>query len=204
MKIALFGATGNAGSHLLKALLAAGHEVSILVWDSKRPNLSNPTLRILEGDVLNLEDVRKTLEGQEMVISALNEGLTITRHTQSLGTANLIRVMQEKNIHRIICLGATGILQFDETELINQQPNYPVSNRKASAEHERVWKLLENSDLEWTMVCPPWIVDAPHDGRFMVKANYTPTQHPQINRVATARTSVVVPASLTTGGRPRV
>lgn len=72
--VALAGATGNLGSDILKALLAAGFEVIILTWQGSKsadtlPAHSNPKIiSIVYQDTKNLISA---LQGIDAVVSAL-------------------------------------------------------------------------------------------------------------------------------------
>ena len=131
MKIALFGGTGKAGRHLLEALLEVGHEVTALVRTPQNLLMSHANLKIVQGDVLEAEPVLQALEGQEIVISAISEGTTPVRKTQSGGIANILAAMQQKGIRRIICMGGAGLLQFNQTERVNEQPWFPAMLKDA-------------------------------------------------------------------------
>ncbi|MEI9958699.1 MAG: hypothetical protein WDM90_20855 [Ferruginibacter sp.] len=41
-------------------------------------------------------------------------------------------------------------------------------------EHQKVYEYLKESELDWTLVCPPEIVSQLATGSFVTKANYTP------------------------------
>lgn len=181
MKIALFGGTGKAGRHLLEALLEVGHEVTALVRTPQNLLMSHANLKIVQGDVLEAEPVLQALEGQEIVISAISEGTTPVRKTQSGGIANILAAMQQKGIRRIICMGGAGLLQFNQTERVNEQPWFPAMLKDVALEHMEVLRLLQTSSFEWTIVCPPMILNAPHDGKFMVTADHAPTQNNEVN-----------------------
>jgi uncharacterized protein len=68
MKIALFGSTGRVGSVVFQRAVSE-HEVNRLV--RRGSGQEAPGTEII-GDVLNEEDVMKTIEGSDAVISCLN------------------------------------------------------------------------------------------------------------------------------------
>jgi putative NADH-flavin reductase len=71
MKIAVFGGTGRTGVPLLKEALDRGLEVKALVRTPAKMNFSGQQLEVIEGDALDENDVRKTVEGTDAVISVL-------------------------------------------------------------------------------------------------------------------------------------
>lgn len=180
MKIALFGATGHAGKYILHEALHAGYEVTVLV---RHPEKLQPqkNLHIVKGDALNMEDVLTAIQGQEAVVSAISEGPEIVHKTQSKAVQYMLQAMKQANVQRIICMGANGILQFNEQELLRDQPSYPSLYKPLSYEHSAVNEQLRQSGLQWTQVCPPTIVAAPADGKFLVKEDYLPSNNMEAN-----------------------
>jgi putative NADH-flavin reductase len=181
MKLVLFGATGHTGAYILEEALKAGHEVTVLVRHPEKLRQQSDRLKVVTGDAMNEEDVLKAVKGQDAVLSAISEGPEIQHKTQTVATGNMISAMQQNGVERIICLGSSGILQFNETELIRDQPSYDALYRPLSYEHSSVNKQLQQTQLKWTQVCPPTILAAPADGKFAVKAEYPPTENMEVN-----------------------
>lgn len=180
LKLAIFGATGHTGKYILRAALDAGHSVTVLVRDkTKVADISG--LKVIEGDALNPEDVLLAVDGQDAVISAISEGPDIRQKIQSTALANIVKAMEQQGVQRLICMGAVGILQFNAGELVRDQPFYPELYRPLSFEHSAVFKMLQTTRLQWTQVCPPTILAAHADGRFVVKADYPPNEKMEVN-----------------------
>jgi putative NADH-flavin reductase len=74
MKIAIIGATGFVGSHLVKEALQRGHQVTAIVRTAAKVKLNHPNLSVKQGDVLQQEELAGLLAGQEVVLSAYNAG----------------------------------------------------------------------------------------------------------------------------------
>lgn len=75
MKIALFGATGRVGHHMLEKALSEGHSVTALVQSPKKL-ATHEKLTAIQGDVRNQQDVDKTISGVDVVLSSLGTGET--------------------------------------------------------------------------------------------------------------------------------
>lgn len=56
---------------LLCTSLSTGYNVTVLVRDPARLPAEHKACRVVVGDVLNKEDVKKTMEGQDAVIIIL-------------------------------------------------------------------------------------------------------------------------------------
>lgn len=70
MKIFVTGGTGNIGQYVVKALLAAGHEVVLYTRTPQRiPSLSDqPGVSAVAGDILDLDRLKTSLPGCDAVV----------------------------------------------------------------------------------------------------------------------------------------
>lgn len=173
MKVILFGATGLAGSAILTELIKAGHKVTAFVRTPSKVSLQHPQLQIVQGDVMNENEVLEAVKGNIAIVSAISEGPNIVNHTQSKGNANIIKAAQQLGLQRIICMGSAGILQLNDKQLIRDKA-YPPAYYPISEEQYNVYQQLEKSNLKWTQVCPPMILDKEADGRYLTRADYKP------------------------------
>lgn len=64
MKVIVFGGSGFIGSHVADALTEHGHEVT--VYDLRRSAALQDRQRMLPGDILDEQAVRRALQGQEI------------------------------------------------------------------------------------------------------------------------------------------
>ncbi len=72
MKIAIFGATGKVGRHLVDQALERGDEVTAFVRDTSRlTTYRHERLKVVEGDVLDPKGVEQAVVGTDAVLSAL-------------------------------------------------------------------------------------------------------------------------------------
>jgi len=102
MKIAIFGATGGTGQELIKQALEQGHEITALVRDPQKLSFSDQRINILKGDVLNKDDVLKTIQGNDAVLVALGVKPPSKEKVVGPGTKNIIEAMKAHNVKRLI------------------------------------------------------------------------------------------------------
>ncbi len=114
-KIALFGATGQTGQKFLEIALQKGYEVKVLVRNKTKLTVQSPNLTVIEGDVLNLQDVNNTVKNTEIVVSLFGHVKGSSEWLQTNGTKNIIAAMQQHNVDRIISLSGGG-LPFPEKD----------------------------------------------------------------------------------------
>ncbi|WP_084243126.1 NAD(P)-dependent oxidoreductase [Planomicrobium okeanokoites] len=171
MKLAIFGATGRVGSEILKRALEDGHQVTAL---QRSPKLDkHPNLETVFGNVREGKDIERVITGADAVFSALGTDKTTTL-TDALPF--IIESMERHGINRIITIGTAGILnsRLEDGKLRYQGGD---SNRKmtfAAEEHEKAFRLLEQSNLEWTIVCPTYLPDGEAKGGYRVEKDFLP------------------------------
>lgn len=159
MRIALFGATGQLGRHVLRLLIDHGHEPKVLVRSIHRLSENLPDAQIIEGDVRNARDVQRTLEGVEAVISTLGMA-DISRPATDLSDALkvILSQMRDRGLKRILAVGGASVLPHPAGGL-RKHHELPEFLVHVSAEHERQWKALSESGKTWTLVCPVFFND---------------------------------------------
>jgi len=170
--IALFGGTGQTGKKFLEGALAAGYDVKALVRDPKKLNLSNAKLTVVQGDVLNVEDVNQTVADTDIVVSLFGHVKGSPEWLQTNGTRNIVAAMKSNNVNRIISLSGGG-LPFPEKD----KPKFadklirgimklavPKVLNDAIKHHE----VLEKSGLKWTIVRAPRLTNDPKKGEYRV------------------------------------
>lgn len=185
MNILILGATGRVGSHIVSHALQGGHHVTVLVRTPEKVQPLHDSLTIIQGNVLNQEDVARAVQGKDVVISALNtDGTT----TLSDSMAFIIGAMTHEGIERIITVGTAGILQSESSpELLRYQSSESKRrSTRAAEEHERAYRLLERSALKWTIVCPTALVSGERLGTYRVRPNILPAGGTEISAADTA------------------
>ncbi|MGF9857817.1 SDR family oxidoreductase [Priestia endophytica] len=186
MNILILGATGRVGGQIVTQALHDRHHVTVLVRTPEKIQINNENLTIIQGNVLNKDDIVRATDGIDVVISALNtDGTTTLSESMSL----IIEAMQNEGIQRIITIGTAGILQSrTNPNLLRYQSN--ESKRKsvrAAKEHHKVYNMLKQSTLEWTIVCPTYLPDGESVGKYRVERNFLPEGGAEISVSDTAK-----------------
>jgi uncharacterized protein YbjT (DUF2867 family) len=73
--VAVFGATGKIGRHVVDQLLSAGHTVTAYVRNPSKLAISHPNLTVVEGELDDRAGVARAVDGADAVISALGPTL---------------------------------------------------------------------------------------------------------------------------------
>jgi uncharacterized protein len=169
MKIALFGSTGRVGSVVFQRALSE-YEVKRLVRRGSGLDASGTEI---VGDVLTEEDVMKTIEGSDAVISCLN---TDKNDVLSRSMPILLKAMRSHDVKRIITCGTAGILQArKDSRLYRFQSNESKRRSTTAAEdHLRAFLMLQASGMDWTVVCPTYLPDGERLGNYRTERDVLP------------------------------
>ena len=146
MKIALFGGTGFVGGYLVNALLAAGHEPSVLIRPGSENKLANrDKCCVTAGDISSDNAIETTLDGCDAFIYNIGilkafpkKGVTFEKlHFD--GVRRVANMAQELNVRRALLMSANGV----------KSPGTPYQDTKFRAE-----EFVKQSGLEWTIFRP--------------------------------------------------
>ncbi|WP_102261148.1 NAD(P)-dependent oxidoreductase [Mesobacillus jeotgali] len=173
MNILILGATGRVGSQILTYALHDRHHVTVLVRTPEKLQINSGNLTISQGNVLNKNDIVRAMHGIDVVISALNtDGTTTLSESMPL----VINAMKNEGIQRIITVGTAGILQSRTTPTVirYQSSESKRKSTRAAEEHHKVYDMLKQSTLHWTIVCPTYLPDGEREGQYRIERNFLP------------------------------
>ena len=185
MNILILGATGRVGSHILKFAFDDDHHVTALVRDADKVQVGKRNLTVIEGNALSESDIKKAIADMDMVVIALGtDGTT----TLSESMALIMKEMEAEGIKRIITIGTGGILnsRTEPGKLRYQSNESKRKTTRAAEEHHKVYELLENSNLDWTIVCPTYLPDGEYTGKYRVERDFLPENGAKISVPDTA------------------
>jgi uncharacterized protein len=173
LNILILGATGRVGSQIVTYALHDRHHVTVLVRTPEKIQINSGNLTIIQGNVLNKNDIVRAMHGIDVVISALNtDGTTTLSESMPL----IIKAMENEGIQRIITIGTAGILQSRTTPTVirYQSSESKRKSTRAAEEHHKVYDMLKQSTLDWTIVCPTYLPDGEREGQYRIERNFLP------------------------------
>ncbi|MGA9288019.1 MAG: SDR family oxidoreductase [Anaerobacillus sp.] len=179
MRILLLGATGRVGSDVLRLSAADHHDVTVLVRSPNKLEIKEG-ITVVEGNVLDQESLNQATKGVEVVVSALG---TDKSTVLSESTPLIINAMKKNNVKRIVTVGTAGILRSrTEPSLFRYESS--ESRRKttrAAEEHRKMYEMLAESGLDWTIVCPTYLPDGPASGQYRTNEEVLPEDGREIS-----------------------
>ena len=151
-EILVTGGAGFIGSHLVDALLAAGHGVRVLdnLSMGKRSNLplDNPRLHFIEGDVADAAQVEQAVAGCSGVVhlaavasvQASVDDPVATHQSNFIGTLNVCEAMRRHGVRRVLYASSAAIYGNNgEGQAIDEDttkaPLTPYAVDKLASEH---------------------------------------------------------------------
>ena len=175
MKIIIFGATGFSGQAILAEAIKQGHDVTVLVRDASKVQIKHNNLTIVEGNVLDSQTVASVVQHQEAVIQCLGvggkgDGKPTTFISDA--TTVIVNEMQKQQIKRLIAMsnvGAGNSVAFQPwffTKII--LPYFMKWLKVIIEDKNRMEPIIMNSNLDWTIVRCPNIVDKPTKGKYKI------------------------------------
>ena len=171
MKIIVFGASGGTGLEIVKQALEAGHSVTAFVRNPVKLGITHPDLRLFQGDVLDAAAVENAVAGQDAVISALGPTRPPVPGMMETAARNIVAAMQKADIRRLISTTGAGVRDpQDQPKLIDHLMKGLLTLLAGEILRDSAAnvKILRASDLDWTIVRYPRLLDAPHTGKYRV------------------------------------
>ncbi|MFY7970867.1 MAG: NAD(P)-dependent oxidoreductase [Flavobacteriales bacterium] len=169
MNIIIFGATGKAGSQLVKRALEKGHKVTAFVRETTKFSLIHPNLKVVQGDAMSQDSVSNAIKGHEAVINALS---AVDHAHRMVYITHIINAMRIHKVKRIMAMGGIGALQASEHLKVYETATFPREYVEVTQAHIRVLDALQTSRLDFTFVCPPFIQDGERTGNYKSQNSY--------------------------------
>jgi putative NADH-flavin reductase len=179
MKLTVLGATGGVGRHIVKHALAAGHQVTALVRDPAKLAIQHENLSVRRGDALDARSVKASLDGADAVLSGMGAA---ARHDPlnpaSTSARAAVEAMTAVGVRRIVVVSAEPLnrVGIGQSLLARRvlSPLLWAFLREVYTDLTVMETILRDSDLDWTSVRPPRLLDKPGNGHYRHVLEGTP------------------------------
>jgi putative NADH-flavin reductase len=172
MKIAIFGATGKVGRHLVDQALQRGDEVTVFVRDtSKLTTQRQERLKVVQGDVLDPKDVEQAAVGTDAVLSTIGHTKTSSKDVLTEGIKNIVAAMNKHGVRRLISLTGAGVRDpKDEPKLVDRIIGSLLELVQRDLLEDSIGQALviKESDLEWVIVRAPVLNEGEKKGEYRI------------------------------------
>ena len=173
MKLALFGATGSTGLHIMEEALKQGYVLSVYTREAKKLAAVAGKVEVVVGDLQDRDAIAKCIQGVDAVISALGPNRFKVQGDRPVmhGLSNIIAAMRQFGVRRLIQVSTASYHDPQDRFAFGAHAGvlfFKLLVRKAYDDIRATGELIANSDLDWTLVRIPFLEDGPANGRIDV------------------------------------
>ncbi|HEX7920603.1 MAG TPA: NAD(P)-dependent oxidoreductase [Bradyrhizobium sp.] len=146
MKIAIAGASGQAGSRLTAELARRGHAVTAIARNPEKI-ATLPGVTAVKGDVNDQAALAALWAGHDAAISSV--------HFTVSDPAKLIAAAKASGVGRYLVVGGAGSLEVAPGVRLVTTPNFPAQYKAEATKGGEFLDLLrQEKDLNWTFLSP--------------------------------------------------
>lgn len=157
MKIGIIGASGKAGSMILKEALTRGHEVTAIVRDQAKVQIQGASVQEKDLFDLKAEDIKVF----DVVVNAFGAAPG-KEHLHVDAGKILIDAMKGAPQTKLIVVGGAGSLFVDEAKTIRvlETPEFPKEYFATAYNQSKNLEDLNNATgIQWTFISPSAFFD---------------------------------------------
>src|SRR5262245_20605134 len=176
VKVAILGGSGKAGRFLVKQTFEAGYQMRLLLRNPDKFKLGDDSIETLQGCSRHFPAIKSLLQGCNAVLSTLGQPKGEAPMI-SIATGHVLAAMKELGIRRyILTRGASVDAPGDHKDFYTKIPTKLIQWTFPAywADWQQELALLLESDVEWTLVRLPIIVEEPVAGDIKVNLERLP------------------------------
>ena len=139
--VIILGASGNIARHVI-GMLETKDDIQLTLFLRNKNRLKNKDVaksRMIEGDVLDYDQLKAAITGQDIVYANLAGDLEAM-------AKNIVKAMDETLVRRIIAISSIGIY------------NTPI--KPVLKPYRKFADVIEETDLDYTILRPTWFTNA--------------------------------------------
>ena len=156
MKVVLIGATGNAGSRILRELQSRGHDVTAVV---RSPEKLPAGVKKQRHDLSTDGKIQEIISGADALVSAYNPPDNDPDQLIQV-TGGLIDAVRKTGVPRFIMVGGAACLEIAPGMTALASGYLPKEWVAEATSHWKSLELLKSSDINWTYLSPSAFFEA--------------------------------------------
>jgi len=169
MNVVVYGATGKSGSRIVSELLSRGHDVTAVV---RNPVDLPVNVRSIKDDLSDVNKIAAIITGADAVVSAYAPPQDDTDQIIGVTERQIEAVRKAGKIIRLIVVGGAGSLEVAPGVTVLQSGHLPKEWVPIATSHEKVLRILEKSDIDWTYFSPAGFFEpGQRTGKFRLGTN---------------------------------
>jgi putative NADH-flavin reductase len=157
MRLAVFGATGRAGSAVVERAVADGHRLHVLARQPASVG-SSPDVTVTGGDVRDPSCVARVVGDADAVVSALGGTRADNPGALEQGTSNILAAMEKAGLRRLVVIQGFHLTfpgdPANPGRRLVQRLLHTLA-RPLAEDSLRMAARLQASPLDWTLIRMP-------------------------------------------------
>jgi putative NADH-flavin reductase len=186
VKLLVLGATGGTGKHVVSQALEAGHEVTVFARDPAKVT-ERPGVRVIIGTLEDSAALAESMRGQDGVVSALGRGYSFkSKHLMERTVPVVLTAMNTAGVRRLVFTSALGVGESYDAAPFVARIFFRTLLRGIYADKLVGERMIERSDLDWTIVRPSRMTDGPLTRSYESGERLSLSAQPKISRADVA------------------
>jgi putative NADH-flavin reductase len=180
MKLTILGANARTGRLLVQQALDAGHEVTAFLRNPDGYSIQHANLKLVKGDSMDAAAVAAAIAGADAVLNTVGPVKNAPDGLMQTTAKHIIDGMHKAGVRRLVYLTGAGVKDAQDPPSFGATVMVPLMKLMAGkvlADSEAGARLVQASDLDWTVVRAPRLGDDPPRGKYTtgyIKAGFTP------------------------------
>ena len=153
MKVALYGATGQSGSRILKELVSRGHKVIAIARNPASLTERGPDVLVRKDDLSDPKSIAAAIDGADAVVSAYGPPKDDVDAIVGV-TERLIEAVSQRPGTRLVVVGGAGGLNVAPGVTLLESGYLPEAFHPIVKAHIKTFDVLRASKIDWTYFAP--------------------------------------------------
>ncbi|KUL46519.1 epimerase [Streptomyces sp. NRRL F-4489] len=171
MKLTVLGASGGIGREIVSQALADGHDVTAALRNPGKLVQRHPRLTVLRTDPLDPASVEPAVRGADAVLSGIGQaGRHDPLRPASTSARAVTEAMAATGVRRLLVVSAGPLNRTGAGQpFLGHRVFAPLLwavLKEVYTDLERMEAILRATDLDWTSVRPPRLLDKPGTGHY--------------------------------------
>jgi len=139
-KVLIIGATGSLAQYVIDSVNALKNvELTLFARNvSRLANYKAQSNRVIQGDVMNYNDIKNAITGQDIVY------INLAGNLEAMGK-NIVKAMKETEVNRVIAICSIGI--------------YETPLKSVLVPYRKLADVIESSGLDFTILRSDWFTN---------------------------------------------
>jgi putative NADH-flavin reductase len=174
MHVVIFGATGKTGRQLVTQALELGHTITAVARHPGGVAVEHDRLHVVQASFEDQAAIEAAIRGHDAVLSAVGAPQSRKPTTVHADSARSIcAAMEATGVQRLICVTSGGTNpQHDPALPFIFEQIFKRIYANIYRDQQAMEQIVTESALDWTIVRPAGLTDAPPTGQCRVAEGY--------------------------------